>query len=370
MRLRHIGQSGLAIYLLSAAQAWAGGLMLYEIGTPDSGLAAAGWAARAQDPATVATNPAGMTRLDGDQVMAGAQLLYADMEFSPNTNTTVSGSDGGNPVGWFPGASAFYVHSLAPDWKLGLGMYGNFGLVMDNNDNWVGRYNIQDATILGMTLTPALAYQVNDQLSLGVGLNAMYGVFEYEVAVHNALDAIGDGQLDIGDSDWGYGANLGVLYEIQPGTRLGLDYTSSIDLELADTPDFTNLGPLLDAVLPRAVGELGLDMSVPQTVMASVYHELDGRWALLGNVGWQDWSEFGKVGVEVNSSTSATVDRSYQDTWHAAIGAQHRYSDDWLLSFGVAYDSSMVDDADRTLDTPVGATWRFSIGGQHTLQGP
>jgi len=34
----------------------------------------------------------------------------------------------------------------------------------------------------------------------------------------------------------------------------------------------------------------------------------------------------------------------------------------------MAYDSSMVDDADRTLDTPVGETWRFSVGGQHTVQ--
>jgi long-chain fatty acid transport protein len=369
MRLRHACQSGLAMYLLSAAQAWAGGLMLYEIGTPDSGLAAAGWAARAQDPATVATNPAGMTRLDGDQFMVGAQVLYAGMAFSPNANTTVSGPDGQNPVRWFPGASAFYVHSLAPNWKLGLGTYGNFGLMMDNSDNWVGRYNVQDVGMLGMTLTPALAYKVNDQLSIGVGLDAMYGIFQYEVAVQNALDTlVGDGQMDLNTHDWGYGANLGVLYELHPGTRLGLDYTSAIDLNFTDTPDFTNLGPVLSAVLPGAIGQLDLSMTIPQTVMASVYHELDERWALLGNIGWQNWSEFGKVGVEVNSSTSATVNRRYNDTWHAALGAQHHFSDDWLLSFGAAYDSSMVDDADRTLDLPVGATWRFSVGSQHTLQ--
>jgi len=345
--------------------------MVYEIGTPDAGLASAGWAARAQDPATVTTNPAGMTRLDGDQFMASAQVMYVDMSFSPNAANTsgVSGPDGRNPVGWFPGASAFYVHTLAPDWKLGLGMFGNFGSVLDNSDDWVGRYNIQDASVLGMTLTPALAYKVNDQLSIGVGLNAMYGVFQVETAVHNALDPlIGDGQLDINAHDWGYGANLGVLYELQPGTRLGLDYTSAIDLNFTDTPTFTNLGPVLGAVLPAKIGQLDLSMTVPQTVMASIYHELDGRWALLGNIGWQQWSEFGRIGVEVNSSTSVTANRHYKDTWHAALGAQHRYSDDWLLSFGAAYDSSMVEDVDRTLDAPLGATWRFSIGGQHTLQ--
>ena len=35
----------------------AGGIILYEIATPDVGLASAGYAARAQDPSTVFKNP-------------------------------------------------------------------------------------------------------------------------------------------------------------------------------------------------------------------------------------------------------------------------------------------------------------------------
>ncbi len=54
---------------LVCQQAQAGGLLLYETGTPEVGLAAAGWAARAQDAATLVTNPAGMTRLQGDELM-------------------------------------------------------------------------------------------------------------------------------------------------------------------------------------------------------------------------------------------------------------------------------------------------------------
>src|SRR5215831_7656315 len=72
----------------------AGGLSLYEIGTSDVGLASAGWAARAQDPATLLKNPAGMSRLKGNQFQGGAQLLYASIGFSPGPGTTVSGNDG------------------------------------------------------------------------------------------------------------------------------------------------------------------------------------------------------------------------------------------------------------------------------------
>ena len=55
--------SGILLVSLIASSSQAGGLYLYELGTPDVGTAAAGWAARAQDAATVFTNPAGMTRL-------------------------------------------------------------------------------------------------------------------------------------------------------------------------------------------------------------------------------------------------------------------------------------------------------------------
>lgn len=53
----------------------AGGLLLYEFGMAEPGLAAAGYAARAQDASTAFTNPAGMIRLEGTQMLAGGQLM-------------------------------------------------------------------------------------------------------------------------------------------------------------------------------------------------------------------------------------------------------------------------------------------------------
>ena len=47
----------------------AGGIILYELGTPDVGRASAGWAARAGDAATLFTNPAGMSRLPGQELL-------------------------------------------------------------------------------------------------------------------------------------------------------------------------------------------------------------------------------------------------------------------------------------------------------------
>ena len=32
--------------------------------------------------------------------------------------------------------------------------------------------------------------------------------------------------------------------------------------------------------------------------MLSGYHQLTAHWALVGNIGWQEWSEFGKTGPD------------------------------------------------------------------------
>jgi long-chain fatty acid transport protein len=82
--------------------AYAGGIGLYEFGTPDVGLASAGFAARAQDASTVFTNPAGMSRLDKSQILGGAQALYGNLKLSPGSGSTISGNDGGNALGLIP----------------------------------------------------------------------------------------------------------------------------------------------------------------------------------------------------------------------------------------------------------------------------
>jgi len=360
--------------MLAGGSANAGGIMLYEFGSPDVGLAAAGYAARAQDASTVFTNPAGMSRLEKSQVQGGVQALYANLEFSPNSSTTVSGSDGGNAVGFLPGGSLFVVQKLNQDWSVGFGVLSYFGLSTQYDNNWVGRYYVQKGTLIGLTLTPAVSYRVNNWLSVGAGLNIMYGYLDSQMAVNNVGAARPDGQLKYDDNRWGYGANLGILVEPMPGTRFGLTYLSEVKLDFSAVPQFSGLGPVLEALLRSrglTTNNLDLSMTVPQMVMFSAYHELNPQWAIMGNIGWQNWSRFGYVDVGINSSnpTSLTTTSDYNDTWHVALGAQYRPSREtpWTFSCGIAYDSSAVDDDKRTVTVPMGEAWRFALGAQYAF---
>jgi long-chain fatty acid transport protein len=361
----------LSILLVALAinLALAGGVYLYEIGTPDVGLAAAGYAARAQDPSTVFTNPAGMTRLERSELQIGVQPLYAHTRFNADSTTTTNGPDGDGSA-WLPAGSIFYAHSLSRDLKIGVGVLGYFGLGLEYEDDWAGRYYVQEVTLQALGFQPAVACRVTDWLAIGAGVVALYGVLDEKVAINNIDPNRGDGRLKIHDEDWTFQANLGVLLEPWKGTRFGLTYLSAADLDFEDKPQFNNLGPGLDALLGSRgllTSKLDLSMTMPQAVMFSAYHELTKRLAVMGNLGWQDWSQFGKVDVQVaaEDTTSLTVDRNYKDTWHVAFGVQYRVVDSWLLSTGIAYDSSMVDDEDRTPDLPSGAAWRFGLGARY-----
>jgi long-chain fatty acid transport protein len=360
--------------VLVGGTAWAGGVMLYQFGSPDVGYAAAGYAARAQDASTVFTNPAGMSRLEKSQVLGGLQALYGDVKFSPNSATTVTGSDGGVAVGWVPGGSIFVVQKLNQDWSIGLGSLSYFGLSQSFDDNWVGRYYVQKSTLIGMTLTPAVSYRVNNWLYLGAGLNLMYGILDDQVAINNIGEARPDGQLKYDDQKWGYGANLGVLVEPKPGTRFGLTYLSEVKLDFGAVPEFSGLGPALELALRNSgllTGSMDLGMTVPQMVMFSAYHELNEKWAVMGNLGWQNWSRFGKVDVQINSNNPAslTVNSNYNDTWHVALGVQYRpaIESPWMFSAGIAYDSSAVDDDKRSVTVPMGEVLGFALGAQYAV---
>ena len=359
------------LFALYGQHASAGGIMLYEIGTDNAGLANAGAAARAQGPSTIASNPAGMSYLPGTQITAGLQVLYGDLSFDSDSGTNVNGSNSGNALDPIPGGSFFVSHELDDHWSVGFGQYGDFGLAVNYDNDWSGRYFAQNSSLLGLSLVPSVAYRFNEQWSVGVGIKAMYGMLQAQTAIDRSPFGFtdrGDGQYKYEDGAWGFGANVGVIYAPQPGTRIGLAYTSQVDLDFEDKLDIKGDGRLLERVNNT---NTELDTKVPQTVTLSLFQQLDPQWALLASVNWQDWSEFGDIGVQVDTtafgSQSKSIDAGFKDTWHLSLGAQYQATQQLLWNVGVAYDSSAVSDSDRSVIVPMNESWRIATGATYAL---
>jgi long-chain fatty acid transport protein len=357
--------------LLSAGAATAAGFWVYEMGTPDLGTASAGRAALAKDAATVFGNPAGMTSLDRSQLLVGTQLVVGDVHFDRGSGTTVAGGNGGNAAGTLPGGSLYYAHSVTPDIKLGLWSGSYFAGSVQYEDGWSGRFYGTKAELLTLGAGINGAYRINDWLSIGGGPFVLYGDLEHSVALNNLL--VGqDGRLKFADDELGPGGMAGLMLEPIQGTRLGVTYTSPVKLDFKDTPSTKNLGPgfqLLQNTRGLFTRRIDLGLTVPQQVMVSGYHQLTDRIAVMGNVVWQDWSEFGKPDLSIASTNvnNETVNLDYDDTWGFALGAQYAFADGWLWSVGGGFDSSPMSKSQRSPNLPLDQQFRLGTGIQYSF---
>ena len=334
--------------------AFAGGLYISEFGTPSMGVAAAGAQAVAEDASTAFHNPAGMTRLDGKQLMLTGGALYSTVKFDPDDNTPITGNNGGDAGGPAPILGQFYTHSLSDRLKLGANLISITGAVLDYDDDWTGRYLNTDVTLLTITANPTLAYRVTDWLSIGGGPQIMYASLEMEL---RAPPPIGTGKVKIDGDDIAFGYDVGALIELSEKTRIGILYQSEIEPEFSGDVKFSGGAVNADAGTDTTI-------TLAQFIRAAIYHALNDQWALLGSVGWEDWSAFENINISTSQGPQK-IPRNWEDTYKFAAGVHFHPNGEWLLQLGFAYDTSPVDADDPTPDMPIDRQIRYAAGAQY-----
>ncbi|EBG5302284.1 OmpP1/FadL family transporter [Salmonella enterica subsp. enterica serovar Rubislaw] len=331
----------------------ASALYFYEIGTEDTALAGAGQAARAQDASTIVTNPAGMTRLPDHMFTGGVQAMDGDVSYSLDNES--GRKSPGDIMGFFPNASAFYAQKLNDDFYAGIGLYGNYGLGIDFG-NWAGDRLIKKSTMVAMTLSPSLAYKLSDRMSIGGSVNINYGFLSL---TRNVDDSDEKAQ----DHDWAMSYRMGLLMQLTDLTRVGIAWTSKTeyDFDIDGKARFPNL-PNVEYELP-----ISAQVRAPQQIMLSLVHDINKQWSVMGDLGWQDWSQFGAPQITVTGQELDKKSR-LKDSWHTALGVQYRPSEQWRLNAGVAYDSTIYNSQSNVaLTLPTGDEWRFATGAQYQI---
>ncbi len=381
MKLNHLVLASLLT--MSATSAHCAGIWLSENGSTGMGTATAGRVALANDASTAFNNPAGMTRLDRSQLQAGLVGLDIHSEFTGKTSypgldgSVETGGNGHNIGAITPVTNLSYVHVVTPDLRLGVTVGSYFGLALDYGDSWQGRYYVQRAELLTMGITPSVGYKVNNWLSVGGGATILYGKLKQDLAVNTS--PLGgrnpdDGTLEIDSNDIGYGYNLGIFLQPSESTRVGLTYISKVKLKFDDVATARNVpsgAPIWSALAPRLNNSsLNLEWTIPQAVNASVYQQLTNSLAVMANVGWQDWSEFGNLSADLSSPSAAgskSIDAGFDDTWHGAIGLHYQIAAPWLWQVGFAYDSSPVKEEHRSVIMPLDRQLRYATGIEYAM---
>lgn len=335
-------------FLLAAHAARAGGLYVPLIGTPSAGTSSAGANAVAEDASTAIQNPAGMTRLDGHQLVTSLAPGYSNIRFDADENP-VGGGDGGQQGGFVPISSNQYVHKLSERWRLGLSLVSISGAGLDPKDSWAGRNELTKESLFTLTVAPTAAVRLCDWLSVGGGIGITYGRLDLKLRL--PLPLLGEPRLELKNMDDVAVAPIAsILLEPLDNLRIGVLYQGETDFHLDGRVKL--LGEKSD---------LKLELPLAQAVRASILFAPTERITLLGSAGWEDWSVAKDLPISAPGG-SATVPLGFHDTWFVAGGVEVRLNDAWSLQTGLRHDSSALSDGDRTTAFPINRSYTTSAG--------
>jgi long-chain fatty acid transport protein len=355
-----------ATLLVGSGTACASGFALIEQSGSGLGNAYAGGAASAEDASTIFYNPAGMSRLDGKQVVVAANMIKPSAKFSDGGSSPAAasgqplGGNGGDAGSWALVPNAYFAMEVNPQMRIGLGINAPFGLKTDYEAGWAGRFQALKSEVKTINVNPTLSYKLNEMVALGLGLD--YQKIDAELSNNVVLGAgvVGTAKLTGNDTGWGY--NFGALFQVTPEIRAGVAYRSSINYKLSGNLLVT--GPTGSVVQNPAVTA---DIKTPDSLSISGIKVMDSGWDVMGDITWTGWSKFKELRI-VNSATGATAsltNENWKNTYRFSLGANHHYNEQWISRVGIALDQSPVDDQYRTARIPDNDRTWLSLGGQY-----
>ena len=306
--------------------------------------------ANPSDPSTLYSNPAGMTYLDGVQTESSYEYIHPRAEFDNQGSRYLNPGLGGLPIrgsdggGATRGASIGQTYLTAKVFKsptygefsVGVGATVPFGLIVDYDKNWVGRYDSQDSELRTADYDFSAAYRWKF-ISIGAGFDAQYssavlsqaidfGLLGASLGVPGYAPGRNDGTLRLEGSDVSFGYNLGGIVEyLQPGQvpflgsgKIGVSYRSGITQNLDGYATFRNMPAFLAAVGNTAFQGQRVEakLALPEIYNFALSQGiLNGKVTLNAELTWSRWGRLERA------SRSASPIRRRRRRWrNPALG--------------------------------------------------
>jgi len=361
------------VLIISAGAAFGAGFALVEQSVSGLGNAYAGGAASAEDATTIFYNPAGLTRLSGQEVIAGGHVIVPSVKFHNEGSTHVLQAYTGQPLSGENGddggvtkavPNLYYSKKINDRLSVGIGINAPFGLATEYDKTWVGRYHAVKSDLMSININPTIAYKLNDNLSVGAGVSAQY----IKATLSNAIDfgtldflgklglpahALGltpqqaDGYVELEGDSWGFGFNLGLLYEFTKNTRLGIAYRSQVKHTLKGEADFSKVPAGLSPYPVFKDDDVTADIRLPDNLSVSFVHQFNPQWMVMADFTWTNWGVFKKLEVEFDNPNqpNSTTTENWKDSYRYSLGVTYLPDKKLALRVGTAYDTSAVSQA-------------------------
>ncbi|MEQ5238307.1 long-chain fatty acid transporter FadL [Proteus terrae] len=366
-----------------SSQAGAAGFQLNEYSTSALGRAFSGEGVIADDASVGSRNPAALTMFDRPEFSVGAIHINPSVDIKGKSPLGAHTSTNAGDIA--PSALVPNIHFVAPindKWAIGASGTTNFGLATDFKKDYAAGIIGGKTDLKTMNLNLSAGYRVNNQFSVGLGLNALYADAEITRHAGELPGMIGlpiqpsarVAQLK-GDA-WGFGWNAGLLYEFDEGNRISFTYRSKVKVKFKDGEYQNDLPPLPALNDMGIIGTNGetikgkLDLNLPEIWEFAAYHRVAPKWAVHYNFAYTSWSAFEELRATRKSDGQQLFkkEEGFRDAWRVALGTTYYHDDNWTFRTGIAFDDSPVPADKRSISIPdqdrfwlsAGATYAFN----------
>ena len=375
--------ASLSCVIAYSAHCLAAGYGINENSASYMATAFAGRASNPVDASIAANNPAGLSFVAHTVLSAGSAVIFKAGEFKgqytrpPRFGGIVSGETlVGKTTDFQKTTPVPFGHFSLPfndQVTFGLSAYGPYGIELDYDNDWPGKYFADKTSVKVINLQGTLSFKLREDVAIGIGLIGSHvkGKLTQSSGVPDVLPI--DATIEGDDNTFGW--NIGAIWQVSEQTKVGAVYHSKLDFTLdGDIKAHGRLAipenPLINATVNDKVGA-ELDITMPERAVLSITHKVNSRWTLMADATWTRWSRFEEFYVkaknnmkvslsggfpnlppEITTNPSSYIPMNWKDVWAYSIGASYQVSPQWLVRFGYMRDNSPVDDKNRTVRSP------------------
>ncbi|EGR4157536.1 outer membrane protein transport protein [Vibrio cholerae] len=349
----------------------AAGFQLAEYSATGLGRAYAGEAAMADNASAQWRNPAMLTYLEGTQVSAGAIYVNPNVDVEGTVNHAQLGKTHASSNDFAHDAVIpnFYLsHQLNEQMALGFALGTNYGMETDLGTDFAASHFGNQASVISKEANLNIAYQILPQLSIGGGVRYVMGEGHFGATapaknlirhpVTNNVMTLPKGTtlkyMEGEDNSWGW--QVGSAWQINQNHRVGFAYKSEVVMDFEGHAEGVSYGSYKPGMM---------SVTLPATAELASFHQLNDQWAIHASINWTDWSSFKELTAVFPEKSDLIKSENWEDNYRFALGTTYQYDAKLALRAGVAYDTSAVDDKNRTATIPeTDRTW-VSVGGSY-----
>lgn len=284
-------------------------------------------------------NPAALVLLKNPQFIPLGTAATFRTQFSGQTTAVPAGTTES-------GTSTSRSYYYAPSFYLGIPaterISAGLAVLVNNasrniDDNSILRYVQSGNLIQEYDVVPAIAYKINEFISIGAGLDLAYANLHLRPITgfpqSNIPDSVSKNDCD----GTAFGANLGLLIKASARTLIGFNYRSTSTYRLSGTSAVNGSAPVYS-------NDYHFKLHTPAHSILSVAQMVTPRLGLLATIQYIQWSIIQNISVHniaISSGiVSASIPYHLRDSWAYTLGSQYLVNSKWVVRFAGTYYQS------------------------------